>query len=454
MNLALLFAHALDGIADVNTDCAATSDDPIVIRPKKERFGRAASNTAIGAWAIRDVVTTLRFDMHVGTVDPNTTDFARAFELLPGRTDPYGYLVTEHDLDPDGDPTGAIALRIQYDIPASAISTEALPAIITGLVISWSSHTRLVARANAAHASAKRRCRNRATALDIATRDLDNLVGLEPLKAFVNQLIGLRHVNNLRRIKGLTTLELSPHLAFTGAPGTGKTTAARLIGNIYTALGMLTSGHVIEVSRSQLVGQYIGHTATKTREACEKALGGVLFIDEAYSLHVDGRDFGHEAIEELMTFMENNRGNIAIIIAGYNEPIEQLLDSNPGLRSRFDHTIDFPHLTPQQLTTITDTMLSTYDYFVDETSHNDLITYFEDAAHSPDFANARDVRKLVEALIVAHSATIRTVPQPTVRQLKVITPTIVHHTLANQTRTDCQRHRTVTQRHPLALGYL
>ncbi|MDX8149470.1 right-handed parallel beta-helix repeat-containing protein [Lentzea sp. BCCO 10_0061] len=233
--------------------------------------------------------------------------------------------------------------------------------------------------------------------------ELDVLVGLHGVKREVNALINLIRMTQVRKEKGLPMPPMSRHLVFAGPPGTGKTTVARLYGKVLAELGVLAKGHMIEVARADLVGQYIGSTAIKTTEVVMKAIGGVLFIDEAYTLSAStggsGPDFGQEAIDALMKIMEDHRDEMVVIVAGYSELMEKFLLSNPGLASRFTRTVEFPNYSVDELVTITTGLCHTHYYELTEDAVEALTAYFERVPKDSVFGNGRVARKLFEAMV-------------------------------------------------------
>jgi len=236
-----------------------------------------------------------------------------------------------------------------------------------------------------------------------ALGELDTLIGLDGVKKEVTGLINLIKMSEMRRRMGLPMPPMSRHLVFAGPPGTGKTTVARLYGAVLAELGVLARGHMIEAARADLVGQYIGSTAIKTTELVTKAVGGVLFIDEAYTLSTGsggaGPDFGREAIDALMKMMEDQRDELVVIVAGYSELMEQFLDSNPGLASRFTRTIEFPNYSVDELVTIATNLCSKHYYELTDDAVEALHTYFERVPKGPTFGNGRVARKLFEAIV-------------------------------------------------------
>ena len=192
--------------------------------------------------------------------------------------------------------------------------------------------------------------------------ELDALIGLQSIKHDVKEIIAYAKVQKMREENGLKTAPVSLHLVFTGNPGTGKTTVARIMAKLYRQIGVLSKGQLVEVDRSGLVAGYVGQTALKTQQKIEEAMGGVLFIDEAYALAKEGNDFGQEAIDTILKAMEDNRKDFIVIVAGYTKPMETFIESNPGLKSRFNKYIEFADYTMEELTAIFQTFCDKYEY--------------------------------------------------------------------------------------------
>lgn len=224
------------------------------------------------------------------------------------------------------------------------------------------------------------------------------LVGLAPVKSRVRDICALLLVDTLRRQIGLNTDAPSLHMNFTGNPGTGKTTVALRMAQILHRLGYVRKGHLIAVTRDDLVGQYIGHTAPKTREVLKRAMGGVLFIDEAYYLYrpENERDYGQEAIEILLQEMENHREDLVVIFAGYQDRMDRFFASNPGLSSRIAHHIEFPDYTPEELLAIAQLMLTQMQYTLSSEATATLREYIDRRRAQPHFANARSIRNALD----------------------------------------------------------
>ena len=226
------------------------------------------------------------------------------------------------------------------------------------------------------------------------------LVGLTPVKGRIREIAALLLVARLRQKLGLSSERPSLHMSFTGRPGTGKTTVALRMATILHKMGYLRRGHLVVASREDLVGQYVGHTAPKTREVLKKAMGGVLFIDEAYYLYrpENERDYGQEAIEMLLQAMENQREDLVVILAGYKDRMEVFFQSNPGFHSRIAHHIDFPDYALEELMTIAELMLRRQMYGFDPLSRQAFAEYLERRIRQPHFANARSVRNALDRI--------------------------------------------------------
>jgi probable Rubsico expression protein CbbX len=224
------------------------------------------------------------------------------------------------------------------------------------------------------------------------------LIGLKPVKQRIRETAALLIVDRARQRLGLTQTTPTLHMSFTGNPGTGKTTVAMRMADILFRLGYVRKGHLISVTRDDLVGQYIGHTAPKTKEILKKAMGGVLFIDEAYYLYRpdNERDYGQEAIEILLQVMENQRDDLVVILAGYADRMDKFFQSNPGFRSRIAHHIDFPDYQDDELLAIAETMLSEQNYHFDADARTAMGEYIALRRLQPHFANARSIRNALD----------------------------------------------------------
>lgn len=240
--------------------------------------------------------------------------------------------------------------------------------------------------------------------LDELMEELNKLIGLKKVKEDVQSLINLVKIRNIRKERGMDSPDMSLHMVFSGNPGTGKTTIARLLAEIYKAMGLLSKGHLTEVDRSGLVGGYVGQTAIKVRDVVKKAMGGVLFIDEAYSLTVNrgATDFGFEAVDTLLKYMEDNRDDLIVIVAGYPEPMEEFLNSNPGLKSRFNKYLHFDDYTPEELIGILKLNAKKADLVLSEEAEKFAAEFFTKRCENrpANYANGRDVRNFFEKALV------------------------------------------------------
>ena len=229
--------------------------------------------------------------------------------------------------------------------------------------------------------------------------ELDSgLIGLKPVKTRIKETASLLLVDKAREKLGLVNESPTLHMSFSGNPGTGKTTVALKMANLLFRLGYVRKGHLVTVTRDDLVGQYIGHTAPKTKEVLKKAMGGVLFIDEAYYLYrpENERDYGQEAIEILLQVMENNRDDLVVILAGYKDKMDKFFESNPGFRSRIAHHIEFPDYSNNELLEIAEVMVASMNYEFNEESKKAMAEYIKIRKKQPHFANARSIRNAID----------------------------------------------------------
>ncbi|MEY3690515.1 MAG: hypothetical protein RJB57_170, partial [Actinomycetota bacterium] len=282
-------------------------------------------------------------------------------------------LVMGYDMAGTGIGEGKIVVR--HSMTEGEISPESMAAVLGDVLALWQkshrTHRQLKVRHRAEARSTQVRTMRPGQATGQARREatdtrgqLDRLIGLAPVKLFVRQQVALHRVRALRKDAGLVATSVSPHLVFTGNPGTGKTTVAKIVARMYKDLGLVSKGHVVVAERADLVANYVGQTAGKTRKICESAKGGVLFIDEAYSLSTrhEHHDYGREVIETLITFMEENRDDFAVVVAGYPEEMGAFIASNPGLASRFDRTVEFPDYSDLEMMEILGLMMKEEDF--------------------------------------------------------------------------------------------
>lgn len=253
--------------------------------------------------------------------------------------------------------------------------------------------------------------------------ELSSLVGLSQVKEDIESLRNLIKVQALRKQQGLPNTKVSYHCVFTGNPGTGKTTVARIVAGIYKELGLLSKGHLVEVDRSKLVGEYVGQTAPKTNKVIDEALDGVLFIDEAYTLVGGQNDYGSEAIATLLKRMEDDRDRLVVILAGYTNEIKEFIDSNPGLQSRFNRYIHFEDYSAEELLDIFMRNIKKSGYNIRGDAYVQLQINIQNATAKRDkkFGNARYVRNLFEKIVQKQANRLSRIQNPTKEQLKMIT---------------------------------
>ena len=238
--------------------------------------------------------------------------------------------------------------------------------------------------------------------------ELNELIGLTTVKHDVEEMVGLAKVRKMREEKGMKTVPVSLHLVFSGNPGTGKTTVARILAKLYKEIGILTTGQLVETDRSGLVAGYVGQTAIKTQKKIEEGMGGVLFIDEAYTLNQEGENFGQEAIDTILKAMEDHRDKFIVIVAGYTDLMRDFVNSNPGLKSRFNKYILFPDYTVDELQDIFKMQCKKYQYTLTEEAEKFVKEEIvkREAAKGENFANAREVRNLFEKIITNQAARV------------------------------------------------
>ena len=301
-------------------------------------------------------------------------------------------------------PSAVIAISAEAATLLARVGNEEPERIIGDLV---SKHFGVVATATLSSATAPSESISQETpdaevsaeTLKKAMGELNTLIGLDGVKDQIAKLMNMHEANNIREKQNLPRIPVGLHLVFTGSPGTGKTTVARIVAQMYQAIGLLPGGQLVEVDRSTLVAGYVGQTALKVQEAINKARGGVLFIDEAYALSADrGAGFGDEAISTLVKAMEDQRDSLAIIVAGYHEPMQEFIASNQGLKSRFQNTISFADYKTSELLDILKVIAGGYKITLTEDVLKAVEKYFDEVKPAGDMGNARYVRNLFEKM--------------------------------------------------------
>jgi len=253
--------------------------------------------------------------------------------------------------------------------------------------------------------------------------ELNELIGLQTVKHDVEELVGLAKIRKMREEKGMKSVPVSLHLVFSGNPGTGKTTVARILGKLYKEIGILSTGQMIETDRSGLVAGYVGQTAIKTQKKIQEAMGGILFIDEAYTLNQKDESFGQEAIDTILKAMEDHRDEFVVIVAGYTQLMKDFVESNPGLKSRFNKFFEFPDYTADELQQIFELQCNKYQYKLTEEAdaavRREIIRLEEEKGEN--FANAREVRNLFEKIITNQAARVSALEEVDKEMLSTIT---------------------------------
>lgn len=310
-------------------------------------------------------------------------------------------------------------LSVIADEKGLASETKKMAALLKDSLVRYHGHMRLIEICDKTPSRTEKE-----ESLKELLEELNTLVGLENVKDKVNDLIVYQKVQKLRRENDLHCAKSTLHLAFLGNPGTGKTTVARIVGRIYKQIGLLSKGHFVEVSRTDLIAGYQGQTALKVKKVIEKAKGGVLFIDEAYSItendHSDS--YGRECLTELTKALEDYRDDLVVIVAGYTEPMQKFFESNPGLKSRFNTFIEFKDYSSDELEEILVRMCVNNDYELNDSAKKCLKVFLDNQVETKeeDFANGRMVRNLYEDLVMNHARRVLKLDAPNKTDLKMV----------------------------------